>query len=94
MFDLAANFLKQYLEIPESWAPLPIPPSMNLVSPPWYHGRLYFLAHPTRQSAPVVNNKDSVSTKPIIPAKVDSEAMGMTKEQQQEIQLSLFKMLG
>jgi pimeloyl-ACP methyl ester carboxylesterase len=97
MLDSAANFFKKYLEIPESWA-LPIPPSMNLMSPPWYHGRLHFQAHPTRQSAPVVNNKDAVSNKPSIPAKedtgFDSEKMGMTKERQQEVQSSIFKMLG
>jgi pimeloyl-ACP methyl ester carboxylesterase len=99
MFDSAANFLKRYLEIPERWA-LPVPPSMNLMRPPWNHGRLHFQAHhPTRQRAPVVNPKDSVSTKPTItPAKEDTgfdgDKMGMTKERQKEVQSSLFKMLG
>jgi len=35
MFDSASIFLQTCLQIPNSWA-LPVPPSMNLMCPPWY----------------------------------------------------------
>jgi fermentation-respiration switch protein FrsA (DUF1100 family) len=35
MFDSASIFLQTCLQIPNAWA-LPVPPSMNLMCPPWY----------------------------------------------------------
>jgi len=35
MFDSASIFLQTCLQIPNVWA-LPVPPSMNLMCPPWY----------------------------------------------------------
>mmetsp|Transcript_116990 Transcript_116990/g.239378 ORF Transcript_116990/g.239378 Transcript_116990/m.239378 type:complete len:564 (+) Transcript_116990:196-1887(+) len=100
MFDSASIFLQTCLQIPNSWA-LPVPPSMNLMCPPWYFemyqnrirasqrgaGRGSQQSHQssTGKSAKDPNGKHS---------NFDSDHMGMTHERQREIQASLFKMLG
>jgi fermentation-respiration switch protein FrsA (DUF1100 family) len=96
MFDSASIFLQTCLQIPNSWA-LPVPPSMNLMCPPWYfemyQNRMRASQRGTargsqqqqhRQSNAGISAKDPIGNDP----------MGMTQERQREIQASLFKMLG
>ena len=100
MLDRAVTFLEECLEIPKNCA-LPVPPSMNLQVPPWYHGRVQEPWSP--QSPKTTNEEDddslsSADSEVAVPSKentgFDNDEMGMTKERQQEIQGSLFKMLG
>jgi pimeloyl-ACP methyl ester carboxylesterase len=104
MFDSASIFLQTCLQIPNAWA-LPVPPSMNLMCPPWYfemyHARS--VRSPQRPStkqngsqkqqsgrASATNGTGKQEKK----ANFDGDNVGMTQERQREIQASLFKMLG
>jgi fermentation-respiration switch protein FrsA (DUF1100 family) len=97
MFDSASIFLQTCLQIPNSWA-LPVPPSMNLMCPPWYF-EMYqnrSLRSPKGRKPMQVQNggrgkgdKDANGK-----SAFDGDQMGMTQERQREIQASLFKMLG
>ncbi|KAG7360682.1 serine aminopeptidase, S33 [Nitzschia inconspicua] len=100
MFDSASIFLQTCLQIPNSWA-LPVPPSMNLMCPPWY----FEMYHNRSLRSPQQNGR-----KPGMQATnggrgkagketngksgFEGDQMGMTQERQREIQASLFKMLG
>jgi alpha/beta superfamily hydrolase len=102
MFDSASIFLQTCLQIPNSWA-LPVPPSMNLMCPPWYF-EMYQnrgMRSPQQrgkakagqqQNGPSRQNKSSKDGNG--KSGFDSDQMGMTQERQREIQASLFKMLG
>jgi len=105
MFDSASIFLQTCLQIPNSWA-LPVPPSMNLMCPPWYF-EMYqnrSMRSPHQKSKPKAYQQQNGGTssrqnkQPKEPsgskAAFDSDQMGMTQERQREIQASLFKMLG
>jgi fermentation-respiration switch protein FrsA (DUF1100 family) len=100
MFDSASIFLQTCLQIPNSWA-LPVPPSMNLMCPPWYFemyqnrmrasqrgGSARGGSQQQRQSN---GGKKDPSGKN---GNFDGDQMGVTQERQREIQASLFKMLG
>jgi len=94
MFDSAAIFLQTCLQIPSNWA-LPVPPSMNLMCPPWYfemyHNRSMKQAQrriPKQSSSRGMNGSDKDKNG------FDDDNVGMTQERQREIQASLFKMLG
>lgn len=92
MFDSASIFLQTCLQIPNVWA-LPVPPSMNLMCPPWYFESFQ------RKSSRAMQRQSSKSSGSSKPAKqpdlgFDHEEMGMTAERQRVIQASLFKMLG
>jgi pimeloyl-ACP methyl ester carboxylesterase len=99
MFDSASIFLQTCLQIPNSWA-LPVPPSMNLMCPPWYF-EMYQnrnLRSPQQKGRKPMNvqnggrgkgGKDTNGK-----SGFDGDQMGMTQERQREIQASLFKMLG
>mmetsp|Transcript_14718 Transcript_14718/g.34094 ORF Transcript_14718/g.34094 Transcript_14718/m.34094 type:complete len:540 (-) Transcript_14718:298-1917(-) len=94
MFDSASVFLQTCLQIPSSWA-LPVPPSMNLMCPPWYfemyQNRMRASQRgATRGSRPSKTGKDPSGKH----SNFDGDQMGMTQERQREIQASLFKMLG
>jgi len=95
MFDSASIFLQTCLQIPNSWA-LPVPPSMNLMCPPWYFEmyqnrmRAQRGARGSQQQRHSQSAKDSMGKSP----NFDGDHMGMTQERQREIQASLFKMLG
>lgn len=96
MFDSASIFLQTCLQIPNSWA-LPVPPSMNLMCPPWYfemyQNRMRAsqrgTARESQQQQHRQGNAGKSSKDPI-----GNDPMGMTQERQREIQASLFKMLG
>jgi len=91
MFDSASIFLQTCLQIPNSWA-LPVPPSMNLMCPPWYF-EMYqnrMRAQQRARGSQRQSAKDPMGK----PANFDGDHMGMTQERQREIQASLFKMLG
>lgn len=94
MFDSAAIFLQTCLQIPSNWA-LPVPPSMNLMCPPWYfemyHNRSMKQAQRrvSKQSSGRGMNASEKDKNGF-----DEDDMGMTQERQREIQASLFKMLG
>ena len=98
MFDSASIFLQTCLQIPNSWG-LPVPPSMNLMCPPWYfemyHNRSKSYQRPSKASAPPrqqsgrAMNGDAKGGQGF-----EDDNMGMTQERQREIQASLFKMLG
>mmetsp|Transcript_31315 Transcript_31315/g.91321 ORF Transcript_31315/g.91321 Transcript_31315/m.91321 type:complete len:251 (+) Transcript_31315:2-754(+) len=102
MFDSASIFLQTCLQVPNSWT-LPVPPSMNLMCPPWYF-EMYqnrAMRAPQRASAGRNGNPRSSQSRPAANGKskgdkngFDSDNMGMTQERQREIQASLFKMLG
>jgi len=101
MFDSASIFLQTCLQIPNSWA-LPVPPSMNLMCPPWYfemyqnrmrasqRGATRGSQQQHRQSNAGKSGKDPSGKH----SNFDGDHMGMTQERQREIQASLFKMLG
>jgi pimeloyl-ACP methyl ester carboxylesterase len=97
MFDSASIFLQTCLQIPNSWA-LPVPPSMNLMCPPWYfemyQNRMRASqragARGSQQQQYRMSNGKSAKDS----AGFDGDHMGMTQERQREIQASLFKMLG
>jgi fermentation-respiration switch protein FrsA (DUF1100 family) len=104
MFDSASIFLQTCLQIPNTWG-LPVPPSMNLMCPPWYfemyHNRS--VRSPQRPSRNSANGsqKQQQSGRANGSAKnskdkngFDGDNLGMTQERQREIQASLFKMLG
>lgn len=100
MFDSASIFLQTCLQIPNSWA-LPVPPSMNLMCPPWYfemyHNRS--LRSPQQKGRkPAMQSQDGGRGKAGKDSNgkngFDGDHMGMTQERQREIQASLFKMLG
>eukprot|EP00934_Nitzschia_sp_Nitz4_P001152 Nitzschia sp. Nitz4//scaffold21_size171442//33732//35452//NITZ4_002150-RA/size171442-augustus-gene-0.179-mRNA-1//1//CDS//3329542378//1152//frame0 len=103
MFDSASIFLQTCLQVPNSWT-LPVPPSMNLMCPPWYFEMYQNRALRTQQRA-AANARSTAQRQPNggrgTSAKAgkdkdgfDSDNMGMTQERQREIQASLFKMLG
>jgi len=98
MFDSASIFLQTCLQIPNVWA-LPVPPSMNLMCPPWYF-EMYqrkssramqrqSKTNGTSKQPSGKNDKKSDSS-----SAFDHDEMGMTQERQRVIQASLFKMLG
>jgi pimeloyl-ACP methyl ester carboxylesterase len=98
LFDSAAIFLQTCLQIPSTWA-LNVPPSMNLMCPPWYfemyHNRSVKQSQrpsgrgvPKQQSGRAMKGSDKDN------AGFDDDNIGMTEERQREIQASLFKMLG
>lgn len=96
MFDSASIFLQTCLQVPNAWT-LPVPPSMNLMCPPWYfemyHNRaMRGLQRPASRSSSQrqvqANGKNGKTDG------FDGDNMGMTQERQREIQASLFKMLG
>jgi len=97
MFDSASIFLQTCLQVPNSWT-LPVPPSMNLMCPPWYFEMYQNRA--MRAPKPVANDAKNLQRRPTTSDKskgkggFDSDNMGMTQERQREIQASLFKMLG
>ena len=101
MFDSASIFLQTCLQVPNAWT-LPVPPSMNLMCPPWYfemyHNRaLRGLQRPSGRSSSQrqVQGRDSGKNGKGDPSTgFDGDNMGMTQERQREIQASLFKMLG
>jgi len=100
MFDSASIFLQTCLQIPNSWA-LPVPPSMNLMCPPWYFEmyqnrmrasqRGVTRGSQQQQHRQSNNGRKDPSGKN---ANYDGDQMGMSQERQREIQASLFKMLG
>jgi len=100
MFDSASIFLQTCLQIPNSWA-LPVPPSMNLMCPPWYFEmyqnrmrasqRGVARGSQQQQHRQSNNGRKDPSGKN---ANYDGDQMGMSQERQREIQASLFKMLG
>mmetsp|Transcript_11080 Transcript_11080/g.26617 ORF Transcript_11080/g.26617 Transcript_11080/m.26617 type:complete len:552 (-) Transcript_11080:1-1656(-) len=101
MFDSASIFLQTCLQIPNSWA-LPVPPSMNLMCPPWYfemyQNRMRAsqrgAARGSQQQQQKRQSNGCKSAKDLKPSPFDGDEMGMTQERQREIQASLFKMLG
>ena len=101
MFDSASIFLQTCLQIPNVWA-LPVPPSMNLLCPPWYFEMYHRKSTRTMQRLSKSNGaaKPSSSSGSRIEKRTDAltafehEEMGMTQERQRVIQASLFKMLG
>ena len=103
MFDSASIFLQTCLQIPNAWA-LPVPPSMNLMCPPWYF-EMYHARSARSSQRPSSKQNGSQkqqsgrssangSGKQDKKANLDADSMGMTQERQREIQASLFKMLG
>lgn len=98
MFDSASIFLQTCLQVPNAWT-LPVPPSMNLMCPPWYF-EMYqnrSMRAPQRAS----NGRNGPQKRTSANGKsnsdktgFDGDNMGMTQERQREIQASLFKMLG
>eukprot|EP00980_Cylindrotheca_fusiformis_P009139 scaffold1992_cov113-Cylindrotheca_fusiformis.AAC.4 len=98
LFDSAAIFLQTCLQIPSNWA-LNVPPSMNLMCPPWYfemyHNRSVKQSQRSRASG-VAKQPSARTMKAAEKGKAgfDGDNMGMTEERQREIQASLFKMLG
>jgi hypothetical protein len=104
MFDSASIFLQTCLQIPNAWA-LPVPPSMNLMCPPWYfemyHNRSVRSPQRPSHNKPNGAPKQQPGRPPNGTAKsskdkngFDGDNLGMTAERQREIQASLFKMLG
>ena len=107
MFDSASIFLQTCLQIPNSWA-LPVPPSMNLMCPPWYFEMYQQRMARSQQRAWANSNRANGSGQRQQPGGssngnsggskdkmgFDGDEMGMTQERQREIQASLFKMLG
>lgn len=103
MFDSASIFLQTCLQIPNAWA-LPVPPSMNLMCPPWYFEM--YQRKSTRATQRQLSKNSSTSSKQQsnngtrgdrkseVATGFDHEEMGMTQERQRVIQASLFKMLG
>lgn len=101
MFDSASIFLQTCLQIPSSWG-LPVPPSMNLMCPPWYF-EMYqnrmrasqrgIVRGPQQQHRPS-NGANAGKDPSGKHSNFDGDHMGMTQERQREIQASLFKMLG
>jgi fermentation-respiration switch protein FrsA (DUF1100 family) len=106
MFDSASIFLQTCLQIPSSWA-LPVPPSMNLMCPPWYF-EMYHNRSVKNYQRPSVKPNGAQKQQPSRASSngadasslgknksgFDSDNVGMTQERQREIQASLFKMLG
>ena len=102
MFDSASIFLQTCLQIPNAWA-LPVPPSMNLMCPPWYF-EMYHARSVRSSQRPSSKQSGSgkqqshrgsgMNGKPDKKSNFDDNNMGMTQERQREIQASLFKMLG
>merc|ERR1712032_851656 len=95
MFDSVSIFLQTCLQIPNKWA-LPVPPSMNLMCPPWYF-ELYQKRSSRaiqRHSAAKINSaskQKQSSTSRVSADKAsesnpvtgfDSDEMGMTAERQ------------
>ncbi|CAB9503983.1 Family with sequence similarity 108, member [Seminavis robusta] len=99
MFDSASIFLQTCLQIPNIWA-LPVPPSMNLMCPPWYFEMYHRKSSRAMQRHSKSNGtakQPSGSTRGDKKESTDGfdhEEMGMTQERQRVIQASLFKMLG
>jgi pimeloyl-ACP methyl ester carboxylesterase len=97
MFDSASIFLQTCLQIPNSWA-LPVPPSMNLMCPPWYfemyHNRSMRSPQQKGRKAGMPQQSGGGRLGKDGKAGFDGDQMGMTQERQREIQASLFKMLG
>jgi hypothetical protein len=106
MFDSASIFLQTCLQIPNSWG-LPVPPSMNLMCPPWYFEMYHNRSVRSPQRPP--NNRANGAQKQQQAGRptngagkppkgdkngFDNDNVGMTQERQREIQASLFKMLG
>ena len=100
MFDSASIFLQTCLQVPNTWT-LPVPPSMNLMCPPWYF-EMYqnrSMRAPQRPSNGRNGQQRPPQGRPSAKSKgdkngFDGDNMGMTHERQREIQASLFKMLG
>lgn len=100
MFDSASIFLQTCLQVPNAWT-LPVPPSMNLMCPPWYFEMYQNRSMRAPQRAPSNGRNNGQQKRPSANGKSKSEKtsfdgdnMGMTQERQREIQASLFKMLG
>lgn len=103
MFDSASIFLQTCLQVPNAWT-LPVPPSMNLMCPPWYFEMYQNRAMRGAQRAANNRNSQQRQMQQGRPAYgkgkgdkangFDGDNMGMTQERQREIQASLFKMLG
>lgn len=96
MFDSASIFLQTCLQIPNNWA-LPVPPSMNLMCPPWYFEMYQNRSAKSSQRQSMKSNgaQRTQSARSMNGENgFDSDNMGMTQERQREIQASLFKMLG
>ena len=97
LFDSASIFLQTCLQIPNSWA-LPVPPSMNLMCPPWYFEMYQNRIARSQQRASWASKTNGGRQQPNGATKdklgFDGDEMGMTQERQREIQASLFKMLG
>ena len=89
MFDSASIFLQTCLQIPNSWT-LPVPPSMNLMCPPWYFEMYQNRMRASQRARAQQQQRKSAANS----ANFDGDNMGMTQERQREIQASLFKMLG
>jgi len=102
MFDSASIFLQTCLQIPNSWA-LPVPPSMNLMCPPWYFEMYQNRMRLSQRGANGSHNhnrllgnagKSDAGGTSKLRANFDGDQMGVTQERQREMQASLFKMLG
>jgi fermentation-respiration switch protein FrsA (DUF1100 family) len=98
MFDSASIFLQTCLQVPNAWT-LPVPPSMNLMCPPWYFEM--YQNRSNRAPQRPTNGRNGQQKRPSAGGKskpdkngYDDDNMGMTQERQREIQASLFKMLG
>mmetsp|Transcript_15126 Transcript_15126/g.37302 ORF Transcript_15126/g.37302 Transcript_15126/m.37302 type:complete len:438 (+) Transcript_15126:1627-2940(+) len=101
MFDSASIFLQTCLQIPNAWA-LPVPPSMNLMCPPWYFEMYQNRSMRSQQRKNTTRSSESTHSRASNGSRndgrsrngYDNDHMGMTQERQREIQASLFKMLG
>jgi fermentation-respiration switch protein FrsA (DUF1100 family) len=96
MFDSASIFLQTCLQVPNAWT-LPVPPSMNLMCPPWY----FEMYQNRSMRGPQRDGRNGPQKRPSAGGKSKSDKngyegdnVGMTQERQREIQASLFKMLG
>jgi len=71
MFDSASIFLQTCLQIPNDWA-LSVPPSMNLMCPPWYF-EIYEQRAARRKQAAAV--KQQQRAQPTLPPPANSNGM-------------------
>ena len=102
MFDSASIFLQTCLQIPNSWV-LPVPPSMNLMCPPWYFEMYQNRMRASQRGGSARGGSQQQQHRQSNGGKKDpsgkngdlnGDQMGVTQERQREIQASLFKMLG
>jgi pimeloyl-ACP methyl ester carboxylesterase len=103
MLEAATHFLRKRMNLPTEWE-LSVPAKTDLSHPPWFHKKHFKILRAVARTHDDTTGEEAQSVEIVEAAATtrhpssetgfDAEQMGMTKERQDGIQSSIFRMLG